>query len=298
MVSERILANQGGKLPELPEVETVRRGLEKVLIGQKIKSIRLHWEGSFQGKHSLLYPGEVTELRRRGKLLMIVFSHGWTLQAHLRMTGQLIYVADGGEREGGGHPNDDLVRSLPAKHTRITIQFQSKGKLYFNDQRKFGYLKMVPTEELHEESFLKRLGPEPWDEIFNTDYLHTWFQRRARTKIKPLLLDQSVIAGLGNIYVDEALFLTGILPTRPAGEVKKSELPPLIKNIQLVLERGIQYGGVSAKDYVNAEGLKGTMQEQLYVYGRKGETCKKCETPIVWSKLSGRGTHTCPNCQK
>lgn len=285
-------------MPELPEVETVRRGLEKVLPGQQVEDVEVLEEVSYQGTPTANIGATVTSLDRRGKLLHIHLSDGWTWLIHLRMTGQLIYESgDGQERAGGGHPSDSLKQVGPSKHTRVVATFSSGGRLLFNDQRKFGYIQATPTAELDQVPFLQKLGPEPWSEAFNADYLREHCQRRSKSPIKQVILDQHIVAGFGNIYVDEALFLSGIKPTRKAGRISKKSLAKLIDNGRHVLELGIAHGGVSVSDYVNAEGLRGTMQQQLYVYSRKDLPCKQCETPIKKITLGGRGTHYCPSCQ-
>jgi formamidopyrimidine-DNA glycosylase len=210
----------------------------------------------------------------------------------------MIYVSnEGTSQAGGGHPSDSLKHGQPGKHTRVCIELDSGGSILFNDQRKFGYIKSIPSSKLDEDTFLKTLGPEPWDEAFSSTYLRDVCQRRKQTAIKQVILDQKVVAGFGNIYVDEALFLAGIRPTRKAGRIAKKSLGRLIEHGREVLERGIEFGGVSVSDYVNAEGLRGTMQRQLYVYNRANEPCKQCETPIRKITVAGRGTHYCPNCQ-
>lgn len=285
-------------MPELPEVETVRRGLEKVLVGATLTHINIVEDRCFVGEPEYATGATIESLDRRGKCLRLVLSSGWSMLGHLRMTGQMIFVAGSGEREGGGHPDDSLHASLPHNHTRVILEFGDQGTLYFNDQRKFGYLKMVRSDDLNSDSFWRTLGPEPWDEAFNAQMLRDICQRRSGSTIKSLLLDQKVVAGLGNIYVDETLFLSGIRPKRKAGRISKKALGRVVEHSREVLERGIAFGGVSVSDYVNAEGLRGTMQQQLYVYQREGMPCKVCETPIVKIVVAGRGTHYCPTCQK
>lgn len=285
-------------MPELPEVETVRRGLEKVLLGTTLEHVDILCERCFEGEPGDTVGATVTAVDRRGKCLRIVYDSGWSMLGHLRMTGQMIFLSRGGYREGGGHPSDALHEQLPGKHTRVVLNFGESGELFFNDQRKFGYLKMVPSDALDTDNFWRTLGPEPWDEAFNSKALREICQRRKGTTIKAVLLDQKVVAGLGNIYVDEALFLSGIRPNRKAGRVSKKSLERVVANSRLVLERGIEFGGVSVSDYVNAEGLRGRMQEQLYVYNRAGDPCKECESPIAKTTVAGRGTHLCLKCQK
>jgi len=285
-------------MPELPEVETVRRGLERVLLGQQIVGGEVLLARSFSGVWSDLMGRMVREVGRRGKVLLIGLDQGKTALVHLRMTGQLIYQPqDGSPREGGGHPSVALIRKLPNAHTRVIWEMSSGARLFFNDQRTFGSIKLLEDTELPTEPFLAKLGPEPWDKAFSIAALHRAFQRRSRSSVKAVLLDQEVVAGIGNIYADEALFLSGIHPATPAGALSETQIKPLIAKIREVLERGIEYGGVSARDYVNAEGLRGRMQEQLYVYGRDGMPCKLCGTTLQKLRTAGRGTHVCPQCQ-
>lgn len=285
-------------MPELPEVETVRRGLEKVIVGATLTDVEILEDRCFEGQAEETLGATIEGLDRRGKCIRIIYSSGWSMLGHLRMTGQMIFVSGAGEREGGGHPDDSLHASLPHKHTRVILRFGDRGTLYFNDQRKFGYLKLVPSDELHTDNFWRNLGPEPWDDAYNADMLRDICQRRAKTTIKAVLLDQHVVAGLGNIYVDETLFLSGIRPKRKAGRISKKALERVVSNSREVLERGIAFGGVSVSDYVNAEGLRGTMQQQLYVYNRAEMPCKVCGTPIEKITVAGRGTHYCPKCQR
>ena len=285
-------------MPELPEVENVRRGLERVLLQEQIAKVEVFLERIFVGDPHALVGTRFVGVGRRGKALLLQTDREITALIHLRMTGQLIFLPpDGRSREGGGHPSDALIQPLPNKHTHVILTMEEGGRLFFNDQRTFGSIKLFETHRLAEEPFLQKLGPEPWDEAFSAAMLYQACQARPRSSIKALLLDQSLVAGIGNIYADEALFLSQLHPQRPAKTIQREDAVRLIEQIRYVLERGILYGGVSARDYVNAEGLRGTMQEQLFVYGREGEACKKCETILEKSRVAGRGTHTCPQCQ-
>lgn len=285
-------------MPELPEVETVRCGLERVLLGQRIVGGDVLLARSFVGEWGDLLGREVRAVERRGKALLIRLDQEKTALVHLRMTGQLIYQPQhGGPREGGGHPSDALVRQLPNAHTRVILDLASGDRLFFNDQRTFGSIKLLEDADIAAESFLAKLGPEPWDKTFSVASLQRAFQRRSRSSVKAILLDQEVVAGIGNIYADEALFLSKIHPATLAGGLSQAQTKLLIAKIREVLERGIEYGGVSARDYVNAEGLRGRMQEQLYVYGRDGQPCKVCGTTLQKLRTAGRGTHICPQCQ-
>ncbi|MEM1008377.1 MAG: bifunctional DNA-formamidopyrimidine glycosylase/DNA-(apurinic or apyrimidinic site) lyase, partial [Myxococcota bacterium] len=286
------------KMPELPEVETVCRGLRRVLLGRKVVSVEVVRARCFVGVPSWVEGKFFVDVKRRGKAILLEMEEDLVLLVHLRMTGQLIFVGEDEEREGGGHPSDALRASLPGKHTRVQLNIEGGARLFFNDQRMFGSIKCMHKSALADDPFLRSLGPEPWDRAFSQRYLRAILERRSGSSIKSVLLDQKVVAGIGNIYADESLFLTGILPDTPAGSVKKKQIGPLIQNIRHVLSRGIEFGGVSARDYVNAEGLQGKMQEQLYVYGRAGLPCKVCGEVIHKSRVAGRGTHFCVRCQR
>jgi formamidopyrimidine-DNA glycosylase len=203
-------------MPELPEVETVRRGLDKLIIGRRIKTVVHDTPKSFpndpQAVTSFMQQANVIAVRRRAKVLLIDLSTHYSLVIHLKMTGQLVYVGD--TRFGAGHPNDSLVNALPDKSTRVTVEFLDTSHLYFNDQRKFGWMKLIPTAEVPDMDFMRRVGPEPLEDDFTPAQFSARFKRRANTSIKAALLDQSVVAGVGNIYADESLWGAKIHPKR------------------------------------------------------------------------------------
>lgn len=285
-------------MPELPEVETVRRGLQRSLCGEVIAALEILHPPAFRGDPTALVGRRVEACDRRGKMLCVGLSGEWSLLIHLRMTGQMLVLpAGGGMREGGGYPSESLLATLPNRHTRLILTLESGTKVFFNDQRTFGFWKLLPDSDLATEPFLSKLGPEPWDEALTAE---AWEERLGvfrRRAIKAALLDQSLLAGVGNIYADEALFVAAIHPTTVAGSLSSAQCSELLRCIREVLERGIAFGGVTARDYVNSEGLKGRMQEQLNVYQRGGEACKVCQTAIQILRVAGRGTHICPTCQ-
>ena len=227
-------------MPELPEVETIRLGLSRLIVGQGIAGVQFDWPKSFPNA-----PGDVAQfvvgahvvaVRRRAKVLLIELSTDYTLVTHLKMTGQLVFLKSkihppaGGpksDRFGGGHPNDSLVGELPDKTTRVTITFQDESKLFFNDQRKFGWMRLYPTLEVPNIDFMKRVGPEPLDDSFIGDVLYERLQRRKNTSIKAALLDQSVVAGIGNIYADESLWAAKIHPATLVRFIPKSKIQNL-----------------------------------------------------------------------
>jgi len=217
------------------------------------------------------------------------------------MTGQLIYV-DKKTRLAGGHKlnEGDFVQAvggeLPNRFTRVVIEFKDKSKLFFNDMRKFGYLKIVDETELS-RLLNNNYGIEPLTDDYTWNNFKDIFKNR-RTSVKALLLNQKVIAGLGNIYVDEALFLSGVRPNRKTNSLKEVEKKILFRMIRQVIKRAIDYRGTTFKDYTDSEGKKGNFSKLLKVYGREGEECCKCKRGIKKIRLAGRGTHYCSYCQK
>lgn len=278
-------------MPELPEVETIKRGLAKFILKKKITKIEVLNEKSFLGSQTT---GTVENLRRFGKALVLDLDNGKSLMIHLRMTGQLIY--DGKERYAAGHPSDNFTAALPNKQTRVILRFEN-GTLYFNDQRKFGFIKVLPTSEVENDSFIKKLAPEPW--AMSPDELYEKLQRHKNSLIKPTILDQTIICGLGNIYADESLFMSKIHPERRAGTVTKAEAEKLLKSAREVMEKSIASGGSTMATYVKADGTKGDYLEKFaQVFHREGKPCPRCGTKIEKIKVGGRGTHFCPNCQR
>ncbi|NCO10827.1 DNA-formamidopyrimidine glycosylase [Candidatus Saccharibacteria bacterium] len=287
-------------MPELPEVETVRTGLQKLIIGKTIHAATHDTVRSFpnspEDAASYMIGASVDSIRRRGKALIIALSSGYSLVVHLKMTGQLVYVGD--VRFGAGHPSDSLVGTLPDKSTRVTIEFSDGTKLYFNDQRKFGWMRLMPSVQVADLPFMQRLGPEPLEESFTVADFHERLSRRPRSNIKAVLLDQTVIAGVGNIYADESLWGARIHPKRLTGTLTKSEKELLYKEVRFVMNLSIEKGGSSNQTYVNAEGKKGSYMDFARVFRRENQLCQRCGTVIEKIRVAGRGTHICPTCQQ
>ncbi len=280
-------------MPELPEVETIRRGLSKLIIKQKIQKIDVLCEKSFIGKG---VKGKVIGIRRFGKALILDLDNDTSLMIHLRMTGQLIYDGKGTDRYAAGHPSESFMSKLPNKQTRVIIEFE-KGVLYFNDQRKFGFIKVLPTVEVEKEGFIRKLAKEPWE--MTAGEFYEKLQRHKKSLIKPVILDQAVVCGLGNIYADESLFMSKIHPERRAGTITKKEAERLIRSMREVMDRSIESGGSTMATYVKADGTRGDYLEQFaQVFRKEGKKCLRCGEKIVKIKVAGRGTHFCPNCQK
>jgi len=287
-------------MPELPEVETVRRGLSSLIIGKTITSETHDTEKGFPNTEadvrSFLIDATIIDIRRRAKVLMIDLSTGYSLLIHLKMTGQLVFVGD--TRFGAGHPNDSLVNILPDKSTRVTVQFTDGSALYFNDQRKFGWVRLLPTIEIPNIDFMQKVGPEPLAKEFTAKEFMQRFSRRSKTNIKAALLDQSVVAGVGNIYADESLWGAKLHPQRLVSSLSEQEFETLYNELRSVMNIAIEKGGSSNHTYVNAEGKKWSYMNFARVFRREGLACPRCGTTIEKMRVAGRGTHICPYCQQ
>ncbi len=246
--------------------------------------------------NAFLIGASVTAVRRRAKVLLIDLSSEYSLVIHLKMTGQLVFVS-AEARFGAGHPSDSLVGNLPDKSTRVQFGFVDDSKLFFNDQRKFGWVRLMPTAEVPNIDFMKKVGPEPLDADFTAEAFTERFQRRKNTTIKAALLDQTVVAGVGNIYADESLWGAKIHPSTLVKDVSQAQFARLFTELQYVLNLSIQKGGSSNHTYVNAEGKRGSYMDFARVFRREGLACPRCGTTIEKLKVAGRGTHICPHCQ-
>lgn len=286
-------------MPELPEVETVRRGLATLIVGKKVVHESHDWPKGFPNTKAdveqFLIGANITAINRRAKVLLIELSSGYTLVTHLKMTGQIVFRGDA--VFGAGHPNDSLIGELPDKSTRVTIDFSDGSHLYFNDQRKFGWMKLYPTLEVPEIDFMKRVGPEPLEDDFTAKDFSVRFTRRKNTSIKAALLDQTVVAGVGNIYADESLWGAQIDPRRKVGDVSGSEFERLYEELRYVMNLAIEKGGSTDKNYVDAEGKRGSYMDFARVFRREKQLCPRCGAIITKIKHAGRGTHVCENCQ-
>jgi formamidopyrimidine-DNA glycosylase len=288
-------------MPELPEVETVRLGLDALLPGRVFVEVVSDTAKSFPNLETevqaFLLGSSVVAVRRRAKVLLVDLSSGYSLVIHLKMTGQLVFVS-ADARFGAGHPNDSLIGDLPDKSTRVTFVFRDGSQLFFNDQRKFGWARLLPTAEVPNIDFMKKVGPEPLDASFTASQFTDRLQRRKNTTIKAALLDQTVIAGVGNIYADESLWGAKIHPATVVHDLSRQQISKLFSELQFVLNLAIQKGGSSDRNYVNAEGKRGSYLHFARVFRREGLPCPRCDTTIVKLRVAGRGTHICPHCQK
>ena len=287
-------------MPELPEVETVRRGLHTLIINRVVRAVQVHdspksFPNAPADVAAFLQGATITAVRRRAKVLLIDLSTNYSLVIHLKMTGQLVYR---GERVfGAGHPNDSLIGVLPDRSTRATIEFMDDSRLYFNDQRKFGWMKLLPTAEVPNLPFMQKVGPEPLEDKFTAEAFAERFVRRKNTNIKAALLDQTVVAGVGNIYADESLWGAKIDPRKKVSDVTKKEFELLFVELRAVMNLAIEKGGSTDKNYVNAEGKRGSYMDFARVFRREGLPCPRCGTIIEKMKWAGRGTHFCSVCQ-
>ncbi len=288
-------------MPELPEVETVRRGLAELLPGRKIvRATVFDSPKSFPNApgqvEQFLYGAKVAAVRRRAKVLIIDLDSDYSLVVHLKMTGQLIFR--GAQTFGGGHPTDSLIGGLPDRSTRVQIDFDDDSHLFFNDQRKFGWVKLLPTAEVINLPFMQKVGPEPLDPKTQPEEFIQRIRRRQNSMIKPAFLDQSVIAGVGNIYADEALWAAKIHPETRVKNVTDEKLNTLFTELRKILQLSIDQGGSTDKNYVDAEGRKGNYLTFANVFRREGQACHRHpDQEIIKLKVGGRGTHVCPVCQ-
>ena len=353
-------------MPELPEVETVRRGLSELIVGKTVTHVScLDSSKSFPNDptavQEFLIGATITTVRRRAKVLLIDLSTDYTVVIHLKMTGQLVWIAADSQegnpklsqhvrsrqsiatddslqaveltsaqtsslglevpedsfglvqnaakdlvanssrnddtRFGAGHPNDSLIGDLPDRSTRVVVEFSDGSHLYFNDQRKFGWMKLFPTIEVPNIAFMQNVGPEPLEDSFTAEYFIPRIRRRNNTTVKAAILDQTVLAGVGNIYADESLWGAQIHPGTRVRDISDDKLAILLDEIKYVMNLSIEKGGSTDKNYVNAEGKRGSYIDFARVFRREGQACSRCGTTIEKLRVAGRGTHICPRCQ-
>jgi formamidopyrimidine-DNA glycosylase len=288
-------------MPELPEVETVRQGLKALIIGKTIKSVKHNWQKSFPNDSELvskyLLGARIKSVDRRGKVLIINLNNGYSLVIHLKMTGQLVFKSDN-ERFGAGHPSDSLIGNLPDSSTRVIITFTDGSTLFFNDQRKFGWVRLIKTIDILTIELLGSLGPEPLEPGFTWQVLKARLMLRPKSAVKAVLLDQKILAGIGNIYADESLWGAKIHPLTLAGSLSDEKIKKLHKAIIEVLELSIEAGGSSDRNYVNAKGQRGSYIRLAKVFRKEGQACPRCGHEIKKIRAAGRGTHYCPYCQR
>lgn len=288
-------------MPELPEVEIIRIGLSKLIFGKRIKLVTEHnspksFPNAPADVKEFMLGASVADVKRRAKVLIIDLSSGYSLVIHLKMTGQLVYRGE--QSFGAGHPSDSLVGELPDRSTRVSIRFDDKSTLFFNDQRKFGWVRLLPTIEVPNINFMQKVGPEPLADDFTPQEFSQRFARRRNSGIKAALLDQTVVAGVGNIYADESLFLARIHPETKVKDLSESNFLNLYNAVRDSMFLSIEKGGSTDKNYVNAEGKKGSYLDHAHVFRKEGQPCPRCGAEIIKMRAAGRGTHVCLSCQK
>jgi formamidopyrimidine-DNA glycosylase len=271
-------------MPELPEVETIKRQLNRRIKGKKIKTVEVRLprfvKYPLEKFKKIVSGAKITNVSRRAKLLLIELSNGHSLIIHLKLTGQLIF-------------NDQ-----PTKHTHLIYYFTDGSQLIHNDLRQFGFVKVILTKELADFLAEEKFGPEPLNREFTLDLFKQLLNKRRGSKIKPLLMDQSFLAGIGNLYSDEILFLARVLPTRKVSTLKTAKIEKIYQAIKKILSLAVSRRGASADTYVDTEGKEGNYLPLIKVYRREGQPCYICGTKIKRLKIGGRSAHFCPKCQK
>lgn len=281
-------------MPELPEVESIRRQLQKYLVGHRIREVEIRYGKKFEGNSKSILGGKVLAIRRFGKAQSIDLDNGYSILIHIKLTGQLIYR--GLKLKRTEKLSEKVKGGLEGKHTHIIFHLDKGGKLYYNDVRKFGWIKILKYKDVLQEGFVKKLGPEPLKDLTRKEF--TNLVKSTRRNIKTLLMDQSKLSGVGNIYANDALWVAGIRPERESKKLKDVEIDKLFDAIESVLSEGLKRGGASELSFVTPDGREGEYQKHTPVYGREGEDCTRCNSVIKKKKISGRGTYYCPGCQK
>lgn len=298
-------------MPELPEVENLRRGLEKAILGQKITKVEVEKPKLVSGKGTVrpssakkrlefirgLTGEKFMGVERRAKNLIFRLTHGKIIYVHLKMTGQFVYKDNKNlKKVVGGHPIEISETKLPNKHTHATFKL-SRGTLYYNDTRMFGYLLYYPSVEAFEkENHFEKLGVEPLDKDFTFEYFKGELKNK-RSKIKTVLMNQSVVTGVGNIYTDESLFAARIDPRRLASSLKPLEVKKLHEAIVDIMKRAIKAGGSSVINYLLLDESRGNYAREHKVYGKAGQKCARCRKPLQKILINSRTTIFCPHCQ-
>jgi formamidopyrimidine-DNA glycosylase len=286
-------------MPELPEVETIVRDLKIKILNLKIKKVEVllprivkNQVASFK---NILTANSFKSIGRFGKLIVFELEKGdKKLLVHLKMTGQLIF-SDGKKVIAGGHDDGTDPNQLPNKYTRAIFEFEDKSKLFFNDLRTFGYLKLASENEV--QLARDKIGPDALESNLNFQDFKNILKNR-RTSIKAVLLNQEILAGIGNIYADEILFQAGVRPSRKANGLKIKEIEAIYTSIKPILKKAINYRGTTFNSFVDANGNQGKFVDRLKVYGREGKKCQICQGDIKKIKVAQRGTHYCASCQK
>lgn len=281
-------------MPELPEVETMRMQLAKFLTGHKILSVDVKNRRVFQGDEQKLIGAKVLGVRRFGKVSVIDLDNDYSILTHVKLTGQFIYR--GPNLKENVDLSKKIVGGIPGPHTLVIFELDNKGTLYYNDIRRFGWVRVEKTSDVLNEKFIKTLGPEPLKDL--TLELFTTILSKTKRAVKVVIMDQSKMGGVGNIYANDALWLSHINPKRPANSLSVSEAKLLFEAIDTVLKAGLKYGGASELAFVTPDGKEGQYQNHTLAYSHQGDECKNCKKAKMEKFfLGGRGTYWCPNCQ-
>lgn len=282
-------------MPELPEVESIKKQLEKFLVGHTIESIKVTNRRIFPDDETKVIGAKFEKFRRFGKVTVMDLDNGLSLMAHVKMTGQFIYK---GENLLNPKPMSKKVTGgVPGPHTHVVFNLNNNGILYYNDLRRFGWIRIVPTEDVTKTGLVGKMGPEPFAGLDFDKFVSAI--SKTRRPIKVVLMDQEKIGGVGNIYANDGLFCAKILPSKPSNALDPQEQKKLYECIHEVLKEGIKYGGSSENSFVTPDGTEGEYQRHTLVYGKDRQICTHCKKEkIVKTMLGGRGTYFCPNCQK
>ncbi len=290
-------------MPELPEVETIRLGLQKYLVGHRIEKVDVRLPKMVHGDVKNVQGSKVIAIRRFGKGLVVDLDNDYSIAIHIKLTGQLIYR--GQNLKNKVKLSKKVGESLPNKWTHVIFYLDRGSFLYYNDLRQFGWIKIVESSKLKDLSFFRDLGPEPFKDL--TLEIFQKVLSSSNISVKPLIMDQKKIGGIGNIYANDALFDAGVDPKKKAKSLSEDEIKKLYDSILKVLKLGLKTGGATELNFVNVLGEEGEYQEHSLVYGRQGQKCKRCGRRPEGSarrgiikkiKLAGRGTYYCPACQK
>lgn len=282
-------------MPELPEVETIVRKLRTAVSDRVVGLVTVSNPKTFHGFPEQLHGRTLMGVGRRAKVIEMYFDKDLVLLTHLKMTGQYLF-RDQNQFFAGGHPTDDWHEQLPGKHTRVQIDFKDGAQLFFNDMRKFGWLKLVDLVKL--PSVYAKFGPDIVDDDLTAKYLTAQLEKR-KVPIKQAIMNNEILCGVGNIYACDSLNLAKISPLRPASSLSSSEVERLLLAMKKIIFLAIENGGTTFDGrYVDIDGQSGNYQTKVLTYGRDGKSCYNCGGVISKVKLGGRGTYFCPDCQK
>lgn len=288
-------------MPEMPEVETLRRGLEASVRGARIEAVKVLWPPFVNASRPLLDAvvagHRIGAIRRRGKALIFDLDHDWHLLVHLKMTGQVVVRRHGQPVVFGGHPTANIVGPMPNTWTRAVFTLSAGRMLYINDQRKFARVRVVTTETLAADPFFLHMGPEALGPGFTLAVFRQRLARYRSAPIKAALLDQATVAGIGNIYADECLHLARIHPRQPTASVTAAALRRLHRAIRVILRDAVAHCGTSFPAFIRDGRHHDTWLDRARLFGREGQPCRVCGTPIERTRVAGRGTNFCPHCQ-